>query len=69
MFTPTDKAGECNARLVLADDHGENDATMRCQRLPGHEGRHTTAFTRPWNGNEVMITWTVDERADAEEAG
>ena len=32
---PEDVAGECNVRLEIGDDYGDNSATMRCQRESG----------------------------------
>ena len=29
-----DKPGQCNARLFISDDHGDNTCTMRCQSAP-----------------------------------
>lgn len=57
---PEDVEDECNARLFIADNHGDNTATMRCQLPPDHEGLHREEFTRA--GGPVVITWTADER-------
>lgn len=32
---PEDKPGECNARLFIGDDFGDNTTTMRCGLAPG----------------------------------
>jgi hypothetical protein len=56
---------ECNARLFIADDYGDNRSTMRCQLAPGHDGPHKEQFTRDKDSDEantVVITWTRDER-------
>ena len=53
-------AKECGAELRLSDDHGDNDCTMRCQGLPGHEGSHREEFQR--GGRPVVVTWWIDER-------
>lgn len=37
---PKDVEGQCNCRFEIADDEGDNHATMRCQLPPGHEGEH-----------------------------
>lgn len=55
-----DVPGECNARLFLSDDHGDNECTIRCNRPPGHEGVHREDFDR--DGDPVVIVWTRDER-------
>lgn len=61
MWTdPSDVEGECNARMSIADDYGDNSATIRCQRVVGHEGLHQEQYAR--RGGTVTITWTVDER-------
>jgi len=60
---PSDKDGECNARLLIADDYGDNEATMRCQLLPGHIGLHEEKF----GTRKVTIHWEKDEREDDED--
>lgn len=57
---PEDKPGECNGRLIIADNHGDNHATMRCQLEPGHEGLHQEAYKS--GGGRVVVTWEKDER-------
>lgn len=57
---PEDVKGECNAHLHLADDYGDNHATMRCSLEPGHEGPHKEEFTR--REKPVVITWWTNER-------
>lgn len=59
---PSDKSGECNARLFISDDYGDNTATFRCQLTPKHKGCHTEKFTYDGN-NPVVITW---ERGETE---
>lgn len=64
---PNDVAGECNARLYLADNFGDNHATIRCQREPGHAGRHREEFDRENPEGYIMkshirIEWDIDER-------
>ena len=62
MGKPTDVEGECNAHLYIADDFGDNSATMRCQLLKGHSGNHREVF----NTREVTVEWAVDERQEEE---
>lgn len=50
----------CNAELHIADDYGDNHATMKCQLAPGHEGPHKEEFER--DGTPVLIYWECDER-------
>jgi len=57
---PKDIDGECNARLRIADDYGDNCATMRCQLEPGHDGLHREIFQRP--DGPVTVTWHGDAR-------
>jgi len=57
---PSDVEGECNACLFIADNYGDNSATIRCQLAPNHEGLHREQFER--EGGAVTITWAVDER-------
>lgn len=61
MGEPEDVAGECNARLFIADNYGDNHATMRCQRHPEHLGNHVEEFDR--GGHPARIEWEQDERA------
>jgi hypothetical protein len=56
---PSDVDGACNARLFIADNYGDNSATIRCQLAPGHDGPNREQFERQ---GPVTITWTVDER-------
>ena len=61
---PKDVKGECNARLFLGDDYGDNECTCRCMLKPGHTGPHEERFERgpSEKKNEVKIIWTVDEK-------
>ena len=63
---PQDVQGECNARLYLGDDYGDNECTIRCQREPGHEGKHREVFGS--DGRQVTIEWELDEREERREA-
>jgi len=64
MFGPPKNVeGECNARLSIADDYGDNAATMRCQLAPGHDGPHQETYDAGYHGtNTVVITWEKDSR-------
>lgn len=55
-----DVDGQCNARLYLADDYGDNLVTLRCQLKPAHSGEHIERFER--DGSPVEIRWVKDER-------
>jgi len=57
---PKDVEGECNARLYLGDDWGDNRCTIRCKEAPEHEGPHRETFMR--DDTPVVITWVKDER-------
>ena len=57
---PEDVAGECNARLILSDDYGDNECTIRCQLEPDHVGRHREVC----RDGEVVIEWEEDERKE-----
>jgi hypothetical protein len=54
------QGGACNACLFLADDHGDNSVTIRCQLAPDHKELHQEQFERA--GALVTITWIADER-------
>ena len=54
-------AENCGAELLLADDYGDNECTMRCMESPGHRGSpHREEFER--GGRPVIVTWWIDER-------
>jgi len=61
---PQDVDGECNSHFYIADDFGDNSATMRYQLPKGHEGAHREEFERC--GGKVVVTWEKDEREAAE---
>jgi len=69
MFGPPDKIdGQCNARLYIGDDYGDNQCTIQCKLDPGHDGEHCETFAR--GGKPVRITWSIDEDAPtAEDSG
>jgi len=50
----------CDAELHIADDHGDNHATMKCQLEEGHDGPHCERFNR--RDTPVVVTWECDER-------
>ena len=53
---PKDVPGECNARLEIGDDYGDNTATIRCSQEPGHEGRHRETFMHD-EGKQAIVEW------------
>ena len=57
---PKDVDGECNARLFIGDDFGDNCCTMRCKLPPNHKGPHEESFHH--YGKPIKVTWEVDER-------
>lgn len=57
---PEDVPGECNAHLYIADNFGDNHATIRCQLPLGHPDNHEESFWR--DGERVIIQWKHDER-------
>ena len=66
MFPPKDVPGECNARLQISDDFGDNHATMRCQREPKHEGKHREVY-KSRRAGEVSVEWENDSRQPDDE--
>ena len=64
MGPPRDIAGECNARLLISDDYGDNYATMRCSLPPGHTGPHR----EDWRGGACRLEWEGDDRQLEDEA-
>ena len=59
MGEPKDQPDQCNARLYIGDNFGDNHATMRCQRAPGHPGLHREEYGS--EGQEVAVEWKNDE--------
>lgn len=61
MYGPKpDEPGMCNAELHIADDYGDNVATMKCQLESGHEGRHVEVWRDglakvEWEGNDAEV--------------
>ena len=60
---PEDREGECNARLFIADNHGDNHATMRCQLKPDHTGPHQEVYNAGSEAfkNTVLVSWECDQ--------
>lgn len=48
-----DQPGKCNAVLRIADDYGDNSATMKCQLDPGHAGPHV----EEWDDGNCRLEW------------
>lgn len=61
MGEPEDVEGECNARLFIGDNYGDNHATMRCSLEPGHEGPHQERYNSQGSG-KVLVEWEQDAR-------
>jgi len=53
---PKDVEGQCNARMSIADNYGDNHTTIVCQLPPGHEGLHCEKYNASSAG-QVTITW------------
>jgi hypothetical protein len=66
MFGPPKPVeGKCNARFYIADDYGDNHATIQCQLDKGHGGDHCESGRRDANGLPTFkITWSFDEGVD-----
>lgn len=57
MGEPKDVEGKCNARLFIADNWGDNHATMLCSLAAKHPGLpHCEDFGRG------RVEWAEDER-------
>lgn len=72
MFGPaSDVKGQCNARLFLGDDFGDNTCTCQCGLEPIHDGPHREVTNRDYEGGAgiVIITWNHDERFKCEKHG
>ena len=55
---PEDVEGQCNAHCYIADDYGDNRATIRCQLPPKHKGMHREVSRE----GKLIIEWENDER-------
>jgi hypothetical protein len=64
---PNDVDGECNARLFLGDDYGDNSCTFRCTAKPGHDGAHIETSGLP--KNPVTVMWQLDQRFSCDKHG
>jgi len=60
MGEPEDVVGQCNARLFIGDNYGDNHATMRCELDPRHEGMHREEYGH--DSQSVVVSWAQDER-------
>ena len=67
MEPQRDVEGECNERLEIGDDWGDNTCTFRCQEPPGHAGPHREEFES--GGRPVTVTWASEptNEPDADE--
>ena len=61
---PNDVDGECNAHLYIADNFGDNHATIRCGLPYGHLGPHNELFST----RAVKVFWEKDERTDGDKS-
>jgi hypothetical protein len=65
---PKDVPGQCNARLFVGDDYGDNTATFRCPLPEGHDGEHVERFSQRNEADPdkpsgmVTVTWHYDDR-------
>ena len=46
----------CNAEIRLADDYGDNAATLKCQLPEGHIGPHTEVCRIQWDADERELS-------------
>lgn len=53
----------CEAELHIADDFGDNHATMRCQRAVDHVGWHREEYKR-YGEKQVIVIWEGDSRGE-----
>ena len=45
----------CNRVLSIGDDHGDNEATMRCQLPMGHDGPHQEIYEGYRQGKVTVL--------------
>jgi len=66
---PKDIEGQCNCRFEIADDYGDNHATMLCQLTPGHEREHEERWFYQAAGQrfEAILRWPASNTYDEEE--
>jgi len=64
-YSDNDVKGECNARLFIGADHGEDTATFRCGLHAGHGGLHSAMYDAnagcDFPSSMVSIKWVLDE--------
>ena len=63
---PEPVEGKCNAWLILADDHGDNDCTFQCNLEAGHVGAHGESFNRHMD-MPVEVKWLGDDKIEFEQ--
>lgn len=51
---------KCKAELHIADDQGDNHATMTCGLEVDHFGPHQECY--PKAGHHVLVIWYCDDR-------
>lgn len=57
--------GSCKAELHIADDYGDNHATMHCDLEDGHSGPHIERFRLgigERGAHDVQVEWFGDDR-------
>jgi hypothetical protein len=66
-----DIEGQCNARLILGDDFGDNHCTFRCQLEPDHSGQHQEKHNQgdDEDPNWVVVQWDNDHTIVCEKHG
>ena len=52
---------KCKAKLHIADDYGDNHATMKCQLNKDHTGVHIENYHNSDAGT-VCVTWEKDQK-------
>jgi hypothetical protein len=61
----------CMSSVFLTDEcnPGVNQATVRCQLMEGHSGKHRQGFTKLGKHGEVVIEWdsNIDDSEDPDE--
>jgi hypothetical protein len=64
----------CRSSVFLTDDgnEGNNRATIRCQLVEGHNGKHLRSFTKlgkHGKQGEVVVEWdrNIDDGEDPDE--
>ena len=57
---------KCDAELHMADDFGDNHATIKCQLEAEHDGQHQKQYQRKDLSELGVITilWSGDEQED-----